>query len=348
MSDSGDGPAATLSGAMTVKSMIPGVPPLACVVGAPRCGTTTLSRWMRRRPEICFSRVKEPHFFTLVDLTAATDAQLKQAVEDGYIGRYFPHCGPETKLFGEGSVSYLYAPERLLPLLKIWPDAKFIIALRDPFEVLPSVHQRLLVQGDETVQDFATAWRLQEERARGRKIPKTCIDARQLQYLEVVRFGKHVARFLDVVGRERCYISLFDDLRDDPTTAYLDLLDYLGLEDDGFRDFRAHRASQSFRFGWLQRLLKRPSALTGAALAGEAFVYRLGSGPPKPPSRKFQLLMRLRSKLLDWNQKPAPREELPAELREEIRGLLRDDVLELSRLIDRNLDHWLGGIGTTA
>src|SRR5690242_12351952 len=215
-------------------SLIPGLPPLACVVGAPRCGTTTLSRWMRRRDEICFSKVKEPHFFTLVDLTGAGANQLKDAVEQNYLKRFFPHCSEVTRLLGEGSVSYLYAPERLLPLLKIWPDAKFIIALRDPFEMLPSVHQRLLFQADETVKDFTTAWRLQEERARGRNIPKSCIDARQLQYLEVVRLGKHVAHFFEIVGRERCYVSLFDDLRADPTASYLNLLKYLDLPDDGF------------------------------------------------------------------------------------------------------------------
>jgi hypothetical protein len=332
---------------MPAKSLIPGLLPLACVVGAPRCGTTTISHWMRRRPQICFSKVKEPHFFTLVDLTAVSNEQLTEAVEHGYLQRYFATCSPDSELLGEGSVSYLYAPERLLPLLKVWPDAKFIICLRDPFEVLPSVHQRLLFQGDETVKDFTKAWRLQEERALGRNIPKTCIEPRQLQYLEIVRFGKHLGHFFDILGSERCHICLFDDLRVDPEAAYLGLLDYLGLSDDGFRDFRPHRSSRSFRVGWLQRMLKRPSALTGSALAGDAFVYRLGSGPPKPFSRKFQLLMRMRSKLLQWNQKAAPPHELPPELRDEVRSVLREDVRKLSKLIGRNLDHWLGGLRST-
>lgn len=327
------------------ESLIPGLPPLVCVVGAPRCGTTTIARWMLRRPEICFSKVKEPHFFTLVDLDGKTDEEVREAVQDGYLARYFPSCPESTKLLGEGSISYLYAPERLLPMLKVWPDAKFVIALRDPLEMLPSVHQRLLFQGDETVRDLGAAWRLQETRAKGRNIPPSCIDARQLQYAEVISLGKHVERFFEVLGCDRCYIALFDDLRADPTAAYLNLLSFLGLPDDGFRDFRPRRPSRSFRFGWLQRLLKRPSVLTGAALAGEAFVYRLGSGPPKPPSRKFQLLMRARSRLLRWNERPAVRVEVSPQLKNELRLLLRDDVGRLSKLVGRNLDHWLGGAG---
>jgi hypothetical protein len=53
--------------------------------------------------------------------------------------------------------------------------------------------------------------------------------------------------------------------------------------------------------------------------------------------------MGIRSKLLQWNEKPAKREELPPELRAEVRDLLRDDVRKLSRLIGRDLDQWLGG-----
>jgi len=150
--------------------------------------------------------------------------------------------------------------------------------------------------------------------------------------------------FFDLVGRERCYISLFDDLRADPAAAYLRLLDFLGLEDDGYRDFRPQRRSRGFRFGWLQRLLKRPSFLTGSALAGEAFLYRLASGPAKPPSLGFRALMKVRGKLLQWNERPAPKAELPPELQPEIRDLLVADVRDLSQLIGRDLSHWLGGI----
>ena len=37
---------------------------LVCVVGAPRCGTTTLARWLRDHPAVQLSSVKEPHYFS--------------------------------------------------------------------------------------------------------------------------------------------------------------------------------------------------------------------------------------------------------------------------------------------
>src|SRR5437762_14357733 len=83
------------------------LPPLACIVGAPRCGTTTFARWLKRRPEVCFSKIKEPHFFTLVDLTDVQVAELPDIIENRYLNRFFPHRAPATKLLAEGSVSYL-------------------------------------------------------------------------------------------------------------------------------------------------------------------------------------------------------------------------------------------------
>jgi Sulfotransferase family len=36
------------------------------LVGAPRCGTTSLSRYLAANPQVCFSRPKEPHYFSLL------------------------------------------------------------------------------------------------------------------------------------------------------------------------------------------------------------------------------------------------------------------------------------------
>ena len=326
--------------------LLPHLPPIACIVGAPRCGTTSLARMLKSHPKVAFSKVKEPHFFSRFDLNGLGDEELSEVATGEYLARYFPDIQDGAELLAEGSVSYLYTADRMLPLLRLWPEAKFIILLRDPFELLPSLHQRLLFQGDETVRDFAKAWRLQSERAVGRHIPRRCADARQLQYAEVARLGKHVQRFLAAVGRERCHIILHEDLAADPGAAYRRLLAFLGLPDDGRRDFEPRRVRAAFRIGWLQRLLKRPPVAT-RLLAGEQFHRRVSARPPREPSPLATMLMAARKRLLRWNAVPAPRTRIPPELQHEIRDLLGEDVALLSGLIGRNLDHWLGGVAAS-
>ena len=316
----------------------------ACVVGAPRCGTTSLAALLKQHPDICFSSVKEPHFFSQYDLTELPDDDLRQRVDDHYLSRYFQDCRDDRPLLAEASVTYLYAPERMEPILRLWPDAKFVIAVRDPLAMLPSLHQRLLYLGDETVADFGKAWKLNEERAQGHSIPRTCVDARWLRYDLAGRLGTSVENFFAAVGRERCMVVVFDDLAANPEAIHRQLLDFLGLPPHQLQNYGARRGGKGFRFGWLQRLLKRPPIATRALLAGEAYRQRVGKVEKRKKSSPIaSAILAGRKKLLRWNKVPAKPAPLPDWLKREICETFADEIAHLSRLIGRDLSHWLDG-----
>lgn len=318
------------------------LPPLACIVGAPRCGTTALSRFLKAHPDVCFSIPKEPHFFTINDFSEVDDNELRSAVRDQYLGRFFAACDASAAQLAEGSVSYLYAADRTKAILRIWPDAKFIISLRDPMQLLPSIHQRLLYQGDENIRDFNRAWRLCPERARGRKIPRSCLDPRLLRYDEIGRLGKNVAEFFAAVGKERCLVVLYDDIAANSEAVFAQLLDFLGLPPFAYEGERRRRARSGFKFGWLQRLLKRPPGVTRAILAGEQYRQRVTSKPAKEPGGAAKTVMKARKKLIAWNRAAAPPTNIAPDVRDQIRATFESDVEMLGRLIGRDLSHWLG------
>jgi len=318
------------------------LPPFAAIVGAPRCGTTSLSRFLRAHPAVCFSKPKEPHYFALHDFSDVPDAELRERVEDDYLGRFFADCPPGAQMLAEGSVSYLYAAGRAASILRIWPDAKFIISVRDPMQLLPSIHQRLLYQGDETVRDFDKAWRLTAQRAHGRKIPRSCLDPRLLRYDEVGQLGKHVEAFFEAVGRERCLVVLYDDIAADSAAVFARMLDFLGLPPFTFEGEQRRRARKGFRFGWLQRLLKRPPVVTRALLAGEQYRQRVTKKPKKKAGVLGKAVMSARKRLIALNQTAPPPTLISPEVRGEIRERLSADIDHLSRLIGRDLSHWLG------
>jgi hypothetical protein len=61
------------------------------LVGAPKCGTTALSEYLRAHPAIGFSSPKEPHFF-------ATDRPFLRQMqsEEEYLRRAFAHAAPRA------------------------------------------------------------------------------------------------------------------------------------------------------------------------------------------------------------------------------------------------------------
>jgi len=316
----------------------------ACIVGAPRTGTTSLAKFLRAHPQVCFSKVKEPHFFSQWDLTDCPDPELRQTVADEYLARYFPHRDGGDELLMEGSVTYLYAPEQMRPILRLWPDARFIIGLRDPMEMIPSLHRRLLFLGDETVEDFERAWALVEDRSRGRRVPRSCIEPRWLRYDEVGWLGEYVDRFISVVGRERCFFAVYDDVRRDPAALYRQVQQFLGLPRHEPTDLAPRRVSCGYRFGWLQRMLMRPPLVTRNLMAGAHYrrrveaIDKLRNGD----SLTLKVVERARARLLRWNQADRQAAPLSAALRSEIRSKYSDDVARLGRIIDRDLSHWLG------
>lgn len=297
------------------------------LVGAPRCGTTALSRYLAGNPQVCFSRPKEPHYFALI----APDSPLDD-LESAYLARYFAHHHAGHRAIGEGSVSYLYAPHAIERILGVNPDARFIAILRDPLEMLPSYHLRMLFILAEDVEDFAAAWRLQDSRARGQRVPRHCIDARLLQYRDVARYGQQIERLYRLAGGERCHVIVFDDLARDPSSVYRDVLRFIGVDDDGRTTFERRYPSRIYRYRRLQELLY--AVRSRRAHAVDTLQRRSRANPASGRTSVVKRLAR-------WNRierRPAP---LDADMRATLRAAFADDVARLSSLLGRDLHHWL-------
>jgi hypothetical protein len=311
----------------------------AFVVGAPRCGTTTIARLLRNHPQLCFSLVKEPHFFSQHDLRGLSEGELRERVEQEYLERFFrpPSAG---QIGAEASVSYLYTPEQMEPVLRLWPESRFVIAVRDPMSLLPSLHQRLIYIGDETITRFQDAWAAIPDRTAGRRIPRNCADPRWLRYDEAGRLGTYVERFFSAVGRERCLVVVFDDLIADPRATYRQILDFVGVESAGPIDVPPARESRQVRSLWLQRLLKRPPRPLQRYLASHQYRRRL-NGDAGPDHTGVEKILSARKRLLRWNWVEKPPAPVPPQVAEDIRLHLHDEVRRLEALIGRDLGHWL-------
>jgi hypothetical protein len=303
------------------------------VIGAPRCGTTSLCRYLGNHPQVCFSRPKEPHYFTRI----AAPPSAEELRRD-YIRRYFSHREARHRMAGEGSVSYLYAPEAIERILHFNPAARFVVMLRNPLDMLPSYHLKMRFLLLEDRKNFATAWRLQEARARGEKLPRHCLDPRLLLYGEAARFGRQLERLYGMAGRERTHVIVFDDFVADTLAEYRRVLEFLRLDYDQRTQFLRRNESRIYRYRWLQELLVLPAA--GGAKADLAQrVARKRKHGRFSGAKKTSWIKRL----AEWNRVPAVPTPLSPEMRAAVADYLRTDVELLSRLLGRDLSSWLAG-----
>ena len=118
---------------------------------------------------------------------------------------------------GEASITYLYSSTAAREIHTFNPHSRIMIMLRDPVEMMYSLHSQLLFTGVEDIEDFEEALDAEPERRQGRCIPP---GARIVDFLFYRRFSDYapqLQRYIEIFGRDAIHVVLFDDLRDDPT-----------------------------------------------------------------------------------------------------------------------------------
>lgn len=294
------------------------------IIGAPKCGTTALSEYLREHPNIFITKPKEPHYF-------ATDFPNHRYVTglDDYLA-LFRDARPEQYMLGEASVWYLYSREALLHIREFNPDAKIIAMLRNPVDLVHALHAEALHTTDENEQDFERAWALQDDRLAGRGLPRNCRTPAVLQYRKVGLLGEQVERLLAVFPRSQVKLIVFDDFKRNPRQIYEETLSFLGVPPDGRTDFPVINANQQRRSHWFAELLiRKPPALR--------VLWRIG----KSLLGKYKHISNDAFKWFDRiNSSARPRAPLDAGVRARIEEYFRADVQRLASLLGRDLSHW--------
>jgi hypothetical protein len=299
------------------------------IVGAPRCGTTSLSRYLRVHPEICFSRPKETHYFVLLN---HAELEKKETIINNYTRSYFPDLSSYHKYIGDGSVSYLYSEPAIELICELFPGSRFIVSLRNPIDLVVSYHARMLFVREETEPDLVKAWELQEARARGEKVPRLCRNPQLLQYAEVGRHAHYLEQLWRIAGKERVLTVLLDEIAADPGNVYERVLHFLELEHDGRTKFKHRRKTNGYRFDWLQSLSFGKIGIPLPLLIGLHLNHsnraRRFTRPIKKLIRKFNT---------DKAQAIPP---INATFRAMLVEHFRPEVGRLEAILSRDLSHW--------
>lgn len=289
------------------------------IVGAAKCGTTALHAYLSDHPQIFMSDPKEPGFW-------AEDLPGHQRMEtlEQYLA-LFAEARPEHRAVGEATPFYIYSDVALQRIREFAPEARLVVMFRNPVEQVRAFHNQARYDGTEDVDDFETAWRLQEARARGDRLPRWNRDAKLLQYRALAGFGRQYERLLALWPRAQVHPILTEDLAGDTRGVYKAVLDFLHVDDDGRSDFDRVNESHEHWIPSLGRWLSNPPP----ALLAVNDLLKKATGLEETKVR--HLLKRTRR-----------RDPTPERLRAELAEVFAADVALLGRLLDRDLSHWVG------
>lgn len=284
-------------------------------MGAAKSGSTALLNYVGQHPEVCLCARKEVHYFGS-DLTQRN----KDWTREEYLA-LFSHCG-DAPLIGEKSVWYLYSRLAAGEIAEFSPEARVVVILRNPVEMIHSLHQHFVYMTREPVGEFERALELDRAREAG-ELPRA-FEPRS--YRSAASYAEQVERYLDCFGRDRVCILLYEDLIADPHGQYRRLCENLGI-DAGFEpDFSVVNASRAPRSKVLNRLVRRPPEP----------VRRAGRALTTQPMRERLFLAALR-----LNRIRSHRGEMSIGCRDRLRAEFKPEIERLGTLIDRDLSGWL-------
>ena len=223
------------------------------IIGAPKCGTTSLSVYLSEHPEVVMSHPKEPHYFS-------TDIENGRMTDELKYLTCFVQEKPPIAV-GEASTLYLYSKYAIQNILEFNPNAKFIVMLRKPIDIVLSFHQVALNYFGETETNIETAWDLQIVRQNGKQIPKGCPDPQLLMYGEIAKLGAQVKRLTNQVKPDQIKFIYFDEFVNKTDKVYCSVLEFLKVNKNHTPSFENHNPTRPIKFNKLTKIVNQAVGL---------------------------------------------------------------------------------------
>jgi hypothetical protein len=205
-------------------------PDQAFIVGAQRCGTTSLATALDGHPQVAFAQPRRPE----------PKAFLQPGAAEGYVERFYGAVDPGVRLRCEKSTSYLGSDLACSQIAAAFPDAHILVMLRDPIDRAVSQYGFSVASG---VEDLPLAAAL-DPAAEDRPWDTASISVSPYEYLRRGRYVDDLPRWL--AAFDRVHVLVLEDLVAEPQ-RFDQLLAELGLDaavSAGFAPEERHNAGE--------------------------------------------------------------------------------------------------------
>jgi len=298
-------------------------------IGATRSGTTWLSECLRQHPDILLPRpdrqgsktgelahlnlkeAKELDYF-IIDYPGENGVKPRANHHKGlewYLSQFPPAAA--GKIRGEFSPAYILDEDCAGRIKQTFPDVKLIAVLRDPPDMIYSLYW------------FRAYGVMREDLSFEEAIGRG-------HYLQRGLYHQQLKKFYDIFPKERIHVALHDDIRTDPAKMVRDVYEFLGVRSDF--------APSSLRQKINETKKTRSDLLKNSTKNALSLFRKCGLGALTGLITSNQTLYRLYCRLnLGKGEYPPMR----ADTRRKLRKYYREDILELQKMIGRDLSAWL-------
>jgi len=283
------------------------------IVGHTRSGTTSLKEELNQHPDI---HLYYPESWQKPNGPFGFETDFEN--EEEFL-EVFKEV--KEKRIGQKAGDYLSCPQAAERIKKFNPNAKIMMLLRNPIDVMYSLHSTMLYRETiETIENFDEALKMEEVRKKnyGYKVIPMKYHPHML-YRETVRYSQQVKRYFDLFGQENVKVIIFDEYIKNKSVILRDILTFLEVDENfeiehvntnagrKYRNRTIHSAVMNNKFG-IRGILRN--------IPGIANAYR------------------------KINNSESKRNTLDPLLKKSLQEDIRKEVDELSAMLGKDLSVW--------
>ena len=181
------------------------------LIGAPKCGTTSLANYLSLHDKIFVPKIKEPHYFAIRHILPPTSGYVQSITK--YHKLYDFEKKNIIEYWLDASVWYYSKKQIAKEIFNYNPLSKVLFIIRNPCDAIRSlfIHRAMALQ--ENCLDINEAIKMEESRINGKNIPVSLKKTAQgLLYIDNYKYTQKIENYYDIFGQENVKVLIFDDL----------------------------------------------------------------------------------------------------------------------------------------
>lgn len=297
------------------------VMPNFLIIGTQKAGTTALYGYLQEHPQIYMSSIKEPGFFDFegekVNFCGpGDDRSYRFAINDlATYQNQFQDVNNEIAI-GEATTWYLQsleAPERIKYHI---PNVKLIAILRNPVDRAYSAFIHAIRDNREPVSDFARALLEEDKRIKNNW-------GFLWRYKHMGFYATQLKRYFEQFDRNQIRVYLYEDFKNNPTEILKDIFYFLNVDETFTPRVFTH------------------SNISGIPKSKTLHTFLSKNNPIKSFFKPF-IPYKFRKQIIDQLRlKNMVKPKCSLEVQLKLREVFREEILELQKLLQRDLSKWL-------
>lgn len=288
------------------------------IAGSTRSGTTSLYYYLKQHPEIGFPDLKEPRYFSSINLKLPQAGPGDNTVDEKLITNITDYARlyadiENYKRVGDASSEYLYHyNETAIEIYNVLGDIPVLIILRNPIERAHSAYNNLVRDGRES-EVFEKGLALEESRIENNW-------DMMWAYKKVGLYYEQVNKYMKVFSRVN--VIIFEDFVENIDYYLKDVFEFLDVSKDVDIDTSvgySYSGKPKNKFiGWITS-------------RNNQYIY---------PLRKAIMDGFPRSLLEKIAEKMYTKSQIKPETRNYLKDYFQNDVKRLEGLLSKDLSHW--------